>query len=61
MIWLTLSKARAIISAMAWVELDFIVNLNRTCWTPNSHPDKIIGTINGDLLSLDCLHGHGMQ
>jgi hypothetical protein len=46
---------------MAWVELDFIVNLNRPCWTSNSHLDKIIGTIKGDLLFLDCLHGRGMQ
>ncbi len=33
MVGLTLSKVRVIISAMAWVELDFIVNLNRPMLT----------------------------
>jgi hypothetical protein len=39
---------------MVWTKLNFIVNLNKPCWTSKSHLNKIARTIGENLSSLDC-------
>jgi hypothetical protein len=61
MVGLTLLDARTTISAMPWVMLDFMVNLNKPCWEFRPQPKRMAGTIRANFPSLGCPHGHGLQ
>jgi hypothetical protein len=41
MMWLILLVVNATTLDMAWIDFDFIVSINRPCWTSKSHDEKI--------------------